>query len=436
LHPLSYDAEQKMVTRIWEKGGATDAEMMRYTARDDWQLDERLLEHDIRATIAHVHGLRRIDVLTKEESARLVTTLEGLKLELSIDDEDCHSAIEGALIRELGDLGKKVHTGRSRNDQVLVALRLYERDAIDDILAASSAAALSLLDKAEADAMTPMPGYTHLQRAVPSSVGLWLSSFSESIADGIDMLRAVRRLVNRSPLGGAAGYGVNLRLDRAGVAQELGFAAVADNPMASQASRGVVEVQLCTAAWQIMAAVRRFAWDVSIFTTAEFGFVKLDNALTTGSSIMPNKRNPDIAELMRASCGVVQGAIGELMSTLSLPSGYHRDAQLTKAPLFRAIDETIATTRIVPRLVAGITLDTERMRAAIDPGCFATDRAVDLTASGTPFRDAYQQVAAEIATLPAGDPEASLKARVSPGAPGALALSALRSRLEQSDEAR
>ena len=184
------------------------------------------------------------------------------------------------------------------------------------------------------------------------------------------------------------------------------------------------------AAWQLMAVVRRFAWDVSLFTTSEFGFVKLDDALTTGSSIMPNKKNPDVVELMRAACGVVQGATFELMSTLSLPSGYQRDMQLTKAPLMRALDETLATISLLPRLVDGLHFDHARMSAAITPDCFATDRAVELVAKGLPFRDAYVQVAQEIDTLEQGDPSASLKARTSPGGPGALALSALRRRLK------
>ncbi|MBW2454955.1 MAG: argininosuccinate lyase [Deltaproteobacteria bacterium] len=426
-----------MSKRLWDKGGVADAEMMSYTARDDWQLDQRLLVYDLRATVAHVRGLHRIGAVDDGERDALVKALDELtaqlaagQLQLSPDDEDGHSAIEGRLVDQLGAVGKKVHTGRSRNDQVLVALRLYERDALDQLSAASQQAALALLDRAEREADTPMPGYTHLQRAVPSSVGLWLSSIAEGLADGIDMVGAVRQLVNRSPLGGAAGYGVNLPLDRDGVAQELDFADLALNPMASQASRGVVEVQLLTTAWQLMMAIRRFAWDVSLFATSEFGFVKLAEGLTTGSSIMPNKRNPDVVELMRAACGVVQGAIAEIMAMLSLPSGYHRDGQLTKAPLLRAIDETLRTLRLVPRLVDGITFDHERMRAAISPECFATDRAVDLTRQGVPFREAYRQVAAEIAELEAGDPEKSLAARVSPGAPGALDLARLRKRLE------
>jgi len=422
---------------LWDKGGASDAAMMRYTARDDWQLDQRLLAYDLRATLAHVRGLKRIGVLDDDELARLENAIASLeqrradgKLTLSESDEDGHTAIENALIAELGELGKKLHTGRSRNDQVLVALRLYERDAIDGLIDAGRAGAHALLALARAERDTPMPGYTHLQRAVPSSVGLWASSFSEQIADALDMLRAVRQLIDRCPLGGAAGYGVNLPLDRAFVAAELDFAAVADNPMSSQASRGVFEVQLLGAAWQLIMAARRFAWDVSLFTTSEFGFVKLDDALTTGSSIMPNKRNPDVVELMRAASSVVQGAIAELMGQLSLPSGYQRDMQLGKAPLMRGLDETLATMRMLPRVVSGITLDRERMRQAISPECYATDRAVELARQGVPFRDAYRQVAAEIGNLGAGDPAASLAARTSPGGPGALELDALQARLE------
>jgi len=422
--------------RIWDKGDDVDAAMMRYTSRDDWRLDQRLLPYDLTASIAHVRGLRRIGVLDDAERDQLVAALETLlahfhqgELVLSEEDEDGHGAIEAALVAQLGDVGKKVHTGRSRNDQVLVALRLYQRDALDALVDAAVHAGTALLDRAEAEGQQPMVGFTHLQHAVPSTAGFWLGSVAASLADGLDMVRAVRRLVNRSPLGGAAGYGVNLPLDREGVSQELGFDEVSLSPMADQAARGVVAVQILTAAWQLVIAVRRLAWDLSLFTTDEFGFVKLDRALTTGSSIMPNKRNPDLVELMRASPAVVQGAIAELMGILSLPSGYHRDAQLTKAPLMRALDEALTTLRLVPRLVEGMTFDRDRMRASIDAACYATDRAVELTGQGVPFRDAYRQVASELGSLE-GDPEASLRARVSMGGSGAPGFDRIRARLK------
>lgn len=421
---------------LWDKGSVSDAEMMRYTARDDWQLDQRLLPYDLRATRAHVRGLGRIGVLTEDEVDRMVLAVDELSerfeaggLVLSQADEDGHSYIEAQLTVRLGELGKKVHTGRSRNDQVLVALRLYEKDATSAVVAACDDGTRALLELARQEERTPMPGYTHLQRAVPSSVGLWAAGIAESLMDARDLLCACLALLDRNPLGGAAGYGVNLPLDRDFVARELDFAGLVVNPVAAQASRGTLEVGLLAAAWQLMATIRRFSWDLSLFTTAEFGFVRLPDALTTGSSIMPNKRNPDVVELMRASCGAVQGAMSELMGMLSLPSGYHRDLQLTKAPILRGLDETLATARMLPLVVRGMVLDTERMRAALSPDCFATDRAVELTLAGVPFRDAYRQVAAELASLAAGDAEASLSARTSPGACADLRLAELEARL-------
>jgi argininosuccinate lyase len=425
-----------MAGTLWDKGGVSDAEMMRYTARDDHRLDQRLLPYDIAATAAHVRGLGRIGVLDEKETAALVDALRALDEELKAgrfvlteEDEDGHTAIEARLQQRLGDLGKKVHTGRSRNDQVLVALRLYERDAIAAIASAAAESARSLLDLAAREARTPMPGYTHLQRAVPSSLGYWAAAIAEGLCDAMESLGAARRLVDRSPLGGAAGFGVNLPLDRAGVAADLGFAGVAVNPLASQSSRGVVEAMVLSSCFHAMAIVRRFAWDVSLYTTSELGFVKLDDALTTGSSIMPQKRNPDVIELMRAACAVVQGALAEVQTIVALPSGYHRDLQLTKAPLLRGLDETLATIRLVPRVIAGMTFDRARMAAAVTPECFATDRAVELAVSGVPFREAYKKVAAEIATLEQGDALKSIDARVSYGSPGNLGLADLEARL-------
>jgi len=264
---------------------------------------------------------------------------------------------------------------------------------------------------------------------VPSSVGLWAGSFAEGLLDAVTIVRAARALTDRSPLGAAAGYGVNLPLDREGVARELGFSDVAWNPLGSQTSRGIVEATLLAAAWQVMAIVRRLAWDLSLFTTSEFGFVRLPDAFTTGSSIMPQKRNPDVVELMRAACSIVQGALAEVQSLVALPSGYHRDLQLTKSPVLRGLDETLATVRLLPRLVEGLRFDHERMLAAITPECFATDRAVELAASGVPFREAYRRVADEIKALAQGDAQASLAARVSPGAPGDLRLDLLEAQI-------
>jgi argininosuccinate lyase len=426
-----------MSGRLWDKGGSADAEMLRYTARDDWRLDQRLLAHDLRATIAHVRGLGRVGVLSEAEVGLLVAELEALAerdragaFVLTDADEDGHTAIEAALTAKLGDVGKKVHTGRSRNDQVLVATRLWERDALDALAEAVREGARALLDLAEREERTPMPGYTHLQRAVPSSIGFWAASFAEGLCDALDVIAAARALVNRSPLGTAAGYGVNVPLDREGVAAELGFAGLVVNGMAAQTSRGIVEAQALSAAWHVSALARRLAWDLSLFTMTELGFVKLDEAFTTGSSIMPQKRNPDVVELMRASCSVVQGALAEVQSIVALPSAYHRDLQLTKGPTMRGLDEAIATARLVPRLVASLSFDRARMAEAISAECYATDKAVDLAIAGVPFREAYKRVAGEIASLERGDAQASLAARTSTGATGNLALGVIAARLE------
>ena len=432
-----------MTRRLWDKGGTADAAMLRYTSRDDWKLDQRLLAYDLLATRAHVEGLQRIGILSADERFAMTNAIDALvrqndagKLVLTEADEDGHTAIESALVNTLGDVGKKVHTGRSRNDQVLVALRLYERDALDDLDELTRSAAQTLLDLAQREALTPLPGYTHLQRAVPSSVGLWAGGFADAFIDAVIPLRAARMLVDRSPLGAAAGYGVNLPLDREGVARDLGFADVAWNPLGSQTSRGIVEATILSAAWHLMATIRRLAWDLSLFTTSEFGFVKLPEAFTTGSSIMPQKRNPDVVELMRAACSVVQGALVEIQTIVALPSGYHRDLQLTKSPLLRGLDETLATVRLVPRLIEGMQFNRERMLAAITPECFATDRAVELTASGMPFRDAYRRVAEELAQLEQGDAKKSLAERVSPGGTGDLRLDRIAARLESLNASR
>ena len=427
-------------SRLWDKGGAADADMLRFTARDDWQLDQRLLPFDLLATAAHVRGLGRIGALKEGEVATLVKELEGLAAEvrsgrfvLTEEHEDGHTAIEMELTSRLGDLGKKVHLGRSRNDQVLVAMRLYERETLEHLTELTLTAARSLLDLAKRETMTLLPGYTHLQRAVPSTVGFWASAFAEGLADAAESIAGATRLCDRSPLGGAAGYGVNLPLDREGVAADLGFAGVFMNPLASQTSRGIAEAVALSAVWHASAIVRRLAWDLSLFTTAEFGFVRLDDALTTGSSIMPQKKNPDVVELLRGSCSIIEGAISELMSLVSLPAGYHRDLQLTKAPTMRALEEARSALSLVPRVIAGMSLDRERMANAVSADMLATDRAVDLAAEGIPFRDAYARVSKEAgsAEQPAGDAaRISVERRVSLGAPGNLALDRLEARLD------
>lgn len=426
-----------MAGLIWQKKNTTvDERIMRFLAGEDVLLDQALFLYDIRASIAHVHGLFRIGVLSEAESDALCKKLEELgglfesgAFVLDARFEDGHSAIEDFLVGELGEVGKKVHTGRSRNDQVLVALRLYLLDALDQIAALCGEAAAVALERAEAEKDVPMPGYTHLQRAVPSSVGMWFAAFAEAFIDNTELAKATRALIDANPLGTAAGYGVNLPLDRAGVTEELGFARMQVSPIYAQNSRGKFEMQALMAMNQSLLDVRRLAWELSLFTTAEFGFVELPDQYTTGSSIMPNKRNPDVVELLRAAAAPTQGAINELWAILSLPSGYHRDLQATKGPVLRALTSGLDALALVPQLLANLKFDGAQMRAAISSDMYATDRAIELTAEGVPFREAYRQVADELDRLVEQSPEESLAARVSPGGAADLRLDILRERL-------
>ncbi|MEL7450466.1 MAG: lyase family protein, partial [Pseudomonadota bacterium] len=345
--------------------------------------------------------------------------------------EDCHSAIEISLTERLGDLGKKIHAGRSRNDQVLVASRLYLRAQLERINSLCASIATASLDRAQADALTPMPGYTHLQRAVVSSVGLWFAGLAEAFIDNASLARDTAAWLNANPLGTAAGYGVNLPLERALTTEKLNFDRMQVNPMYAQNSRGKFELQALTAAAQALLDCRRFAWDLSLYTTAEFDFVSMPDEYTTGSSIMPNKRNPDVVELMRGAYGVVQGAMAELQAGLSLPSGYHRDLQRTKGPMIRGLVIAVDTLELTDALVRDLTLNTEAMAAAIEPAMYATDVALEKVADGIPFREAYRQAMDNPDALASRSPAESLEARVSPGAAGNLQLDQLRARLDQ-----
>jgi argininosuccinate lyase len=274
-----------------------------------------------------------------------------------------------------------------------------------------------------------MPGYTHMQRAVPSSVGLWLASFAEGFASDASMLISTRDWIDECPLGTAAGYGVNIDLPRDGNADRLGFARTLVNPMFAQATRGVCEAQVLGALWLPAQTLRRLSWDLVLFSSAEFGFVRLADTASTGSSIMPNKRNPDLAELLRGVAPVLSGCITELHALSALPSGYHRDLQGSKAPLIRGVRTALEALALVPNLIGGLEFHLDRMREAIDPTMFATDRAVELALSGASFRDAYRSVGDSIDNLGDRSPTASIRQRVSLGGPGNLALGRIGDRI-------
>jgi len=425
---------------VWQADAqsAIDTTIMEFMAGEDVILDRELFVFDLRATAAHVRGLQRIGILSPKESGRLCELLDSLESEFLagrfiLDEkfEDGHSAIEFYLTEHAGDLGAKVHTGRSRNDQVAVAIRLFLKDCLTRLMELNCRIATASLEQAERHANVPMPGYTHLQRAVPSSVGLWMAAFAEAFTDNLGFTRRVFELIDCSPLGTAAGYGVNLPLDRDGVAEELDFDRIQVNPMYAQNSRGKFEIMALQAALHSLQDVRRLSWDLSLFTTTEFDFVRLPRQYTTGSSIMPNKSNPDVVELLRGRAAAPEAAILEIQSTLSLPSGYQRDLQLTKAPLIRGMKASLQALSIVPGLIAGLEFNSEKMKDAISAEMFATDLALQQAAEGVPFRQAYLEAKAQLDRIESPDISASLAQRSSPGACGDLRLTQIRQRLAQ-----
>jgi len=424
---------------IWKKAGkgeSADPAIMAFLAGEDVELDKELLLFDIKASAAHVKGLQQIDILSAEESIQLLDGLQRIQKEildgsrvLDSHFEDGHSAIESWLTEMLGDIGGKIHTGRSRNDQVAVALRLFMKDRLGKLQLTCTQIASVLLSRVAVEGDLPMAGYTHLQSAMPSSAGLWLAGHAEAFIDNAELAILTANWLDASPLGTASGFGVNLKLPRQEVARELGFSRLVVNPQYAQNSRGKIELQVLSVLSACTLDLRRLAWDLSLFTTREFGFVKLPEQYCTGSSIMPNKNNPDTVELLRAVHGVVQGAQTELASVLSLPSGYQRDLQATKPPLMRAFGKGLQALELLPDLLAGFEWQVERMRESISSEMLATDRAMDMASEGIPFREAYKAVAAGPGEISNEAITQSLANRVSPGGCGQLETELLEARL-------
>jgi argininosuccinate lyase len=389
------------MTRLWDKGEPLDERVLRYTAGEDHRLDDRLVPYDVRASIAHAEMLAEQGLLAAEELAALRDGLAALatshaagRWRVELADEDVHTALERRLAQAIGSAAGRLHLGRSRNDQVLAALRLYLRDAIAALAEAASAVAAELDRLAERERDTPLPGYTHLQPAMPSSVPLWAGGFAAELRDDADGLRGVSRRVEKNPLGSAAGYGVPLLpIDREATRAKLEFAAVQEPVTAVQLSRGKAEAQLLFEVALLLGDLGRLASDLVLFASREFGFVVLAPELTTGSSIMPQKQNPDLFELVRARTATAHSLVLEALSIpAKLPSGYHRDLQLLKAPLFRGIDLALDTAAVMAHALPGIRFERRRIRLA--PELYATEEAYRLVLTeGIPFREAYRRVA-------------------------------------------
>jgi argininosuccinate lyase len=392
------------MTRLWDKGAPFDARVLRYTAGEDYALDDRLVPYDVRGSIAHAEMLNARELLPLTDLDAIRDGLEALAAEhagglwhVELEDEDGQTALERRLTERIGVAGARIHLGRSRNDQVLTAIRLYLRDAIDELTSGALAVADALDDLGAREAATPLPGYTHMQQAMPSSVTLWAGGFAAELRDDAEGLAAVRRRAAKSPLGSAAGYGTpGLAVDREATRRALGFASVQEPVTAVQLSRGKAEAQLLFEIALLMEDLGRFAADVLLYTTREFGFITLPDAFTTGSSIMPQKRNPDLFELIRGRTASAQACLAEALAVCAkLPSGYSRDLQLLKFPLFRGIDLALATLGILPPAVAALRFNPGAIR--LDPAINAAEEANRLAVrEGIPFREAYRRVAAKL----------------------------------------
>ena len=392
------------MTRLWDKGTPLDARVLRFTAGDDHALDNRLVRYDIQASIAHAKMLALQGLLSPRD---LESITEGLTIigaehsrgtwAVTLEQEDCQTAIENLLTARIGDTGGRLHAGRSRNDQVLAALRLYLRDAADELRQGAVAVAAALDALAARHAGVVLPGYTHMQQAMPSTVALWAGGFAAEIRDDAAGLESTQRRIGKNPLGSAAGYGTpNLEIDREATRASLGFAHTQEPVTAVQLSRGKAEAQLLFEITLLTQDLSRLAADLLLFYTQEFGYVALPAAFTTGSSIMPQKRNPDVFELVRGRAAVAQAALNEVLGiTQKLTSGYHRDLQLIKPPLFRGIDSCLQTLAILPGAITGVSFRPQNIR--LDPGIHAAAAANALVANeGIPFREAYAQVASKI----------------------------------------
>ncbi|WP_445381155.1 argininosuccinate lyase [Robiginitalea sp. IMCC43444] len=390
--------------KLWDKGSSPDYKTDLFTVGNDRELDLVLVKYDLLASRAHAKMLGHTGLISKEEMLALVAELDLMlqqaaegKFTIEESFEDMHSKIEYLLIEKLGDTGKKIHTARSRNDQVLVALQLYIKAELTSISDLVSDLFDSLLDLAGTHKDILMPGYTHLQVAMPSSFGLWFSAYAESLIDDIYFLRAAVRVADQNPLGSAAGYGSSFPINREFTTRELHFSSMKYNVVAAQMGRGKVERAAATALSAIAATLGKFATDICLYLSQNFGFIAFPDNLTTGSSIMPHKKNPDIFELIRAKCNLIQ-AVPTQLSQLSanLPSGYHRDFQLTKEVLLPAVEQLKACLEMMHTSLKQIEVKKNILQDAKYDYLFSVDTLNEMVLNGVPFRDAYKKMGAAI----------------------------------------
>ena len=393
-----------MAKKLWEKNTTVNPEIERFTVGRDRELDLMLARYDVIGSIAHSTMLQSIGMLTKEEMDSLHSELRNIystieKGEFVIEDgvEDVHSQVELMLTRRLGDTGKKIHSGRSRNDQVLVDLKLFARHELQEVCTAVKELFDALIEQSEKHKEVLLPGYTHLQVAMPSSFGLWFGAYAESLADDMLFLQAAYRMCNRNPLGSAAGYGSSFPLDRTMTTRLLGFDTMNYNVVYAQMGRGKSERNIAHALATVAGTLAKFAFDACMFNSQNFGFVKLPAECTTGSSIMPHKKNPDVFELIRAKCNRMQALPNDILLIMNnLPSGYFRDLQIIKELFLPAFAELKECIRMVTYTVERIEVNSTILNDSRYDAMFSVEEVNRLAAEGMPFRDAYKKVGLDI----------------------------------------
>ena len=425
--------------KLWQKDYKLDEAMERFTVGEDYILDRNLVAADCVASIAQAAMLESINILTRQEFESLKRELVHIielnqkgEFSIRISDEDCHTAIENHLTGALGEAGKKIHTGRSRNDQVIAALRLYARSFLLEFQGCLMRLAGDLIGFAKKHQDVPMPGRTHMQIAMPSSLGLWAGAYAEELLDDHTLVSTAYDLNNRSPLGSAAGYGVPLPINRQMVSEALGFRSVQNNVLYVNNSRGKIESIILDALEQVMLTLSKLAQDLILFSMPEFQYFTLPAELCTGSSLMPQKRNPAGLELIRAKASSVAASALQVKGIIrALPSGYNRDFQETKPAFIRALKDSLVSVQVMDLIINRLNVNKEKLLAGFTPEIYATDRALELVQSGLPFREAYLEVALNLDKLENLDPHEAIQKKTHAGATGNLGLDPAGKRVEE-----
>ncbi|MCB0264848.1 MAG: argininosuccinate lyase [Calditrichaeota bacterium] len=391
------------MSKLWDKGAEIDARIVNFTVGEDPILDLKLIKYDCQASAAHAEMLGKIGILTVHEVTSLKKALKDIenlvengKFVIQKEQEDGHTAIENYLTEQLGETGQKIHTARSRNDQVLTALRLYYKAELDGILTSIKQLTIAINNISAENGEIPLPGFTHTRKAMPASVEMWCSAFVDSMKDNRRLLKFARKLVDQNPMGTGAGFGIPLEIDRELTTEIMDFAHIQKNPMYAQNSRGKFESTILHALSQVMIDLNKMATDLIFLSLPEFGCVDLPEALCTGSSIMPQKQNPDVLELVRSCYHTVQANEIEIKSrAANLISGYHRDMQLSKGPVMRSFQITLDALEMMTLVIEKLRINEANCRAAMTPELYATEAAYNLVKKGMPFREAYRTVGAK-----------------------------------------